>query len=57
MNSTLTILDCGIKRSRAVVEIKSQNPSDLGIVIGKHGCTLDSLQYLCKLLINTKKIS
>lgn len=37
------------------VEIKSQNPSDLGIVIGKHGSTLDSLQYLLSQVINKHK--
>ncbi len=37
------------------VEVKSQNPSDLGIVIGKHGSTLDSLQYLLSQVINKHK--
>lgn len=37
------------------VEMKSQNPSDLGIVIGKHGSTLDSLQYLLSQVINKHK--
>lgn len=37
------------------VDIKSQNPSDLGIVIGKHGSTLDSLQYLLSQVINKHK--
>ncbi|MDO5028167.1 MAG: RNA-binding cell elongation regulator Jag/EloR [Bacillota bacterium] len=34
------------------VEIKSSNPASLGIVIGKHGSTLDSLQYLLSQVIN-----
>lgn len=37
------------------VDVKSQNPSDLGIVIGKHGSTLDSLQYLLSQVINKHK--
>lgn len=37
------------------VEIKSPNPSSLGIVIGKHGSTLDSLQYLLSQVINKHK--
>lgn len=37
------------------VEITSPNPSSLGIVIGKHGSTLDSLQYLLSQVINKHK--
>lgn len=37
------------------VEITSSNPSSLGIVIGKHGSTLDSLQYLLSQVINKHK--
>ena len=34
------------------VEVKSKNPKELGIVIGKHGSTLDSLQYLLSQVVN-----
>lgn len=34
------------------VEIKSKNPQDLGIVIGKRGQTLNSLQFLLSLVVN-----
>lgn len=44
-----------LKDQELFVEIKSQNPSDLGIVIGKHGSTLDSLQYLLSQVINKHK--
>lgn len=44
-----------LKDNELLVEIKSKNPSDLGIVIGKHGSTLDSLQYLLSQVINKHK--
>lgn len=44
-----------LKDNELLVEIKSKNTSDLGIVIGKHGSTLDSLQYLLSQVINKHK--
>lgn len=44
-----------LKEDELLVEVKSTNPSDLGIVIGKHGSTLDSLQYLLSQVINKHK--
>lgn len=44
-----------LKNNELFVNITSQNPSDLGIVIGKHGSTLDSLQYLLSQVINKHK--
>lgn len=44
-----------LKDNELLVEIKSENPSNLGIVIGKHGSTLDSLQYLLSQVINKHK--
>ncbi len=37
------------------VEVKGKNSNDLGIVIGKHGSTLDSLQYLLSQVVNKHK--
>lgn len=42
----------GIEDNELKVEITSNKPSDLGIVIGKHGNTLDSLQYLLSQVVN-----
>lgn len=41
-----------IENNELKVEITSPKPSDLGIVIGKHGNTLDSLQYLLSQVVN-----
>lgn len=48
-------LDLDFDGDNLNVEIKSPNPSSLGIVIGKHGSTLDSLQYLLSQVINKHK--
>lgn len=48
-------LDLDFDGDNLNVEIKSPNSSSLGIVIGKHGSTLDSLQYLLSQVINKHK--
>lgn len=48
-------LDLDFDGDNLNVEIKSPNPTSLGIVIGKHGSTLDSLQYLLSQVINKHK--
>lgn len=48
-------LDLDFDGDNLNVEIKSPKPSSLGIVIGKHGSTLDSLQYLLSQVINKHK--
>ena len=37
------------------VEVKDITPSDMGILIGKRGNTLDSIQYLLSLVINKNR--
>lgn len=37
------------------VEINNINPSDMGILIGKRGNTLDSIQYLLSLTVNKNR--
>lgn len=44
-----------IKDDLLSVEIHNVDPSDMGILIGKRGNTLDSLQYLLSLAINKGK--
>lgn len=41
-----------LEKNNLNVEIRSENVSELGVVIGKHGITLDSLQYLLSLVVN-----
>lgn len=45
-------LETELKPDELVVDIKSNNEEDLGIVIGKYGSTLDALQYLLGIFIN-----
>jgi spoIIIJ-associated protein len=53
----------GIKASNQIrkednvlyVEVKDISPSDMGILIGKRGNTLDSIQYLLSLALNKKR--
>ena len=46
-----------IKRDNNIlsVDIKDISPSDMGILIGKRGNTLDSIQYLLSLTINKQR--
>lgn len=44
--------DVKIEEDVLVVDIHNVDPSDMGILIGKRGNTLDSLQYLLSLAIN-----
>ncbi|WP_066505188.1 RNA-binding cell elongation regulator Jag/EloR [Abyssisolibacter fermentans] len=37
------------------IEIKGENPEDMGVIIGKRGKTLDSIQYLVNLVVNKKR--
>lgn len=41
-----------LEKNNLNVDIKSENVSELGVIIGKHGITLDSLQYLLSLVAN-----
>lgn len=40
------------ENSMLIVDVKDITPSDMGILIGKRGNTLDSIQYLLSLAIN-----
>lgn len=48
-------LNIELNNNELNVEVTSNNPSELGIIIGKHGSTLDSLQYLLSQVINKHK--
>ena len=50
--------DVIVKRenSQIDVEITNINATDMGIVIGKRGNTLDSIQYILNLFINKDRI-
>lgn len=37
------------------IEIKGENPEDMGVIIGKRGKTLDSIQYLVNLVVNKNR--
>ncbi|WDV45910.1 protein jag [Clostridiaceae bacterium M8S5] len=37
------------------IEIKGDNPDDMGVIIGKRGKTLDSIQYLVNLVVNRNR--
>jgi len=37
------------------IDVKDISPSDMGILIGKRGNTLDSIQYLLSLALNKKR--
>lgn len=41
-----------LEKNNLNVDIKSEKESELGVIIGKHGITLDSLQYLLSLVVN-----
>lgn len=45
-------LDIELEENELLVDVKSNNEEDLGIVIGKYGSTLDALQYLLGIFIN-----
>lgn len=48
-------LDCSLLTSEKDDEIKIDiSGEDIGIIIGKHGTTLDSIQYLTNLVVNKK---
>lgn len=47
--------DIEIKKEVINVNIKDVNEEDMGIVIGRRGATLDSIQYLLSLVLNKNK--
>lgn len=48
-------LDCTLKLEQTDDEVRVEIfGDDVGIIIGKHGTTLDSLQYLTNLVVNKK---
>lgn len=48
-------LDIDLTEEELNVVVKSPNPAELGIIIGKHGSTLDSLQYILSQVVNKHK--
>lgn len=54
MNLSATV---SVKRegSDISVDISNINPTDMGILIGKRGNTLDSIQYLLNLFVNKNR--
>lgn len=48
-------LETHLNESRLEIQIQSYDPSELGIVIGKRGSTLDALTYLTSLVVNNHR--
>ena len=44
--------DIKLEENTLKIDVKDITPSDMGILIGKRGNTLDSIQYLLSLVIN-----